>query len=618
MSAESSSLSLVLASGQTMRDVSGIGQSDRSLRDSATRYPGSGAEERQSFRDHMNEVVTAKNSSDNVSGTPAAKPAANPESANKEPSAGKEPSAEKEPLAGKQPSASKDPSNSDVPPSTHTSLLDAHYVAPGTTVAPTRSVELTENSVGAAAAEPGATLATTSTGSVSANYEALLDAEVDFSLVQSQNLDLHPANGTTLKTLLLAERSPGTNSQIWQLANGQQSQLPLTATPSTISNAPLDLRMQVRAAVLELVKHGGSTLPQTLPQSGEKLPLSSQTFGSHATLNGMLSTKGKSAGDFITLGGTGGSGKMGTNTEAADNPVEAPRPIALLGLGSNALQSGVTVAEGLSKTGGEQQFPQWHDDDQEGATQTRQFRNSTDSNAAVLRESSVVQVATTTSSTLSSLDTGSSASVQELVDGLLNADADAAEPRAERSPIANSGAGKGMQSGQVQPGTGVQAPGTSVSQSINTPAAMGISPGGALEQSMMQVQVGQQIMLMHERGISSARIRLDPPELGSLIIKLEVQDRSAVVHFSAQHQMVRDSLEQQLPRLQEMMDDMGLELGDASVDSQAGGREETEQHDEYGTTDQGADVMDSDGHPTDQAEESGATASVLSLVDQYV
>jgi flagellar hook-length control protein FliK len=243
-------------------------------------------------------------------------------------------------------------------------------------------------------------------------------------------------------------------------------------------------------------------------------------------------------------------------------------------------------------------------------------------NTAVLREHLALQT-TAVSPAVPPTDTGGGVSVQELVDGLLNADADAdanaGESRAERSVLANSAGSRGAQSGQGQPGTGVPAPGTPASQLTSSPAAMAATQGGGtLEQSMMQAQVGQQIMLMHERGISSARIRLDPPELGSLIIKLEVQDRSAVVHFSAQHQMVRDSLEQQLPRLQEMMDDMGLELSDASVDSQAGGREETEQHDESGAARQGGDIQDSDDHLSDKAEETSATAGVLSLVDQYV
>ena len=240
-----------------------------------------------------------------------------------------------------------------------------------------------------------------------------------------------------------------------------------------------------------------------------------------------------------------------------------------------------------------------------------------DSHISQLSLPPVMTSAATTPATVSAtpgLHDSGGTTVQELVDGLLNAEPDAAgEVRSERAGLANAG------SGRVHPGTTIPATATPASQLMNTPAAMAASQGAlSFDQPAIQTQVGQQIMLMHERGISSARIRLDPPELGSLIIKLEVQDRSAVVHFSAQHQAVREGLEQQLPRLQEMMDDMGLELSDASVDAQAGGQDKSDQHEGAAVAGQGNDQMEGEERSPEQEGATEGTASALSLVDQYV
>jgi flagellar hook-length control protein FliK len=90
-------------------------------------------------------------------------------------------------------------------------------------------------------------------------------------------------------------------------------------------------------------------------------------------------------------------------------------------------------------------------------------------------------------------------------------------------------------------------------------------------------RIGRQILLQSAQGSSSAQIQLDPPELGSLMIKLQLVDQTATVNFVSPHAMVRDALEQQAGRLQEMFREQGMSLLDVSVsDQSANSRQDSE------------------------------------------
>lgn len=81
---------------------------------------------------------------------------------------------------------------------------------------------------------------------------------------------------------------------------------------------------------------------------------------------------------------------------------------------------------------------------------------------------------------------------------------------------------------------------------------------------------GQQQLVEKVRWISNqnnlqAEIRLDPPELGSMKVKVNLSGESASVNFVVQSQGARDVLEQATPRLKEMLEEQGIELGQSSV-----------------------------------------------------
>ncbi|MFY0641844.1 MAG: flagellar hook-length control protein FliK [Bermanella sp.] len=85
-------------------------------------------------------------------------------------------------------------------------------------------------------------------------------------------------------------------------------------------------------------------------------------------------------------------------------------------------------------------------------------------------------------------------------------------------------------------------------------------------------QVAKRISIMASESVQSARIQLDPPELGSLEIKVKVQHDQVSVAFGSNNQTVRDALETQTPRLRELLEQQGVNLSDVNVSEQ--GREQ--------------------------------------------
>jgi flagellar hook-length control protein FliK len=74
--------------------------------------------------------------------------------------------------------------------------------------------------------------------------------------------------------------------------------------------------------------------------------------------------------------------------------------------------------------------------------------------------------------------------------------------------------------------------------------------------------------------VGEARIKLNPPELGALDVKISLVDDQTFVHLTAATAGARDELSQSLPRLRELLTASGLELGGASVESGRDGRRE--------------------------------------------
>ncbi len=119
-------------------------------------------------------------------------------------------------------------------------------------------------------------------------------------------------------------------------------------------------------------------------------------------------------------------------------------------------------------------------------------------------------------------------------------------------------------------------------------------------------------------GIQIAELRLDPPELGPLRITINLSDNVAHASFVSPHAMVRQTVENALPQLQQLLAQAGISLGDTSVDdqSQAGQSSDGDTHKQTGSNRTGG----SNGLLAEGATEASGTARRLSpdaLVDTF-
>jgi flagellar hook-length control protein FliK len=78
-------------------------------------------------------------------------------------------------------------------------------------------------------------------------------------------------------------------------------------------------------------------------------------------------------------------------------------------------------------------------------------------------------------------------------------------------------------------------------------------------------QLAEKVQWMVNQKNMLAEIRLDPAELGSMSVKVNIQGDAASVSFVVQTQHARDALEQAVPRLREMLAEKGIALGQSSV-----------------------------------------------------
>jgi hypothetical protein len=93
----------------------------------------------------------------------------------------------------------------------------------------------------------------------------------------------------------------------------------------------------------------------------------------------------------------------------------------------------------------------------------------------------------------------------------------------------------------------------------------GLSPGLSPGNAAWGQAISERVLLMTAGSLQLAEIRLDPPELGTLHVRLQLNQDQASLSFTSPHAQVRDALEQQMPRLREMLAEQGLNLESSSV-----------------------------------------------------
>lgn len=93
-----------------------------------------------------------------------------------------------------------------------------------------------------------------------------------------------------------------------------------------------------------------------------------------------------------------------------------------------------------------------------------------------------------------------------------------------------------------------------------------------LTKELANEQVAEKVQMMMSKNLKNLDIRLDPPELGQMKIRMTMNNDVANVHFTVSNQQAREVIEQTLPRLREMLAQQGLQLADSSVQQQNSGQ----------------------------------------------
>ena len=88
-------------------------------------------------------------------------------------------------------------------------------------------------------------------------------------------------------------------------------------------------------------------------------------------------------------------------------------------------------------------------------------------------------------------------------------------------------------------------------------------------------EFGERVRWLINQKMQTAELKINPPQLGSVEIRIHVQNEQVSIQFQTAHAMVKDTLEDSLPRLREILNSSGLDLVDVDVaqHSETGGRE---------------------------------------------
>jgi flagellar hook-length control protein FliK len=102
-------------------------------------------------------------------------------------------------------------------------------------------------------------------------------------------------------------------------------------------------------------------------------------------------------------------------------------------------------------------------------------------------------------------------------------------------------------------------------------------------QSGWNQALGQHMVMMAGVAQQTATLTLNPPDLGPLQVVLQVQNSHAEATFTTAQPEVRQALENAMPKLREMMEQAGIELGQTTVNTGTPQQQQTaQQHYNHG------------------------------------
>ena len=126
-------------------------------------------------------------------------------------------------------------------------------------------------------------------------------------------------------------------------------------------------------------------------------------------------------------------------------------------------------------------------------------------------------------------------------------------------------------------------------------------------QQQLSKELTDKVMWMSSQNLKSAEIKLNQDELGSMDIRVQIGQEHTQITFSSAHAGVRDSLDGQMYRLREMLEQQGMHNVDVEVADQS-----HQQHEQYASGSRGVD----NGQATDMDDEEVTAVSEVEQQEQ--
>ncbi|MFP5507333.1 MAG: flagellar hook-length control protein FliK [Gammaproteobacteria bacterium] len=128
--------------------------------------------------------------------------------------------------------------------------------------------------------------------------------------------------------------------------------------------------------------------------------------------------------------------------------------------------------------------------------------------------------------------------------------------------------------------------------------------------------LSERVMWVANQKFQGAEIKLNPPQLGPIEVRVQLQHEQAHISFTAQHASVRDALEAALPRLREMFNANGFNLVDVNV-SQHSFAEQQRQAQAGNRSQIALGGVDSDAEPVVHTELTRSAAALRGGIDLF-
>jgi flagellar hook-length control protein FliK len=143
-----------------------------------------------------------------------------------------------------------------------------------------------------------------------------------------------------------------------------------------------------------------------------------------------------------------------------------------------------------------------------------------------------------------------------------------------------------MQSADGRPTTSSVSDATPLTPLGQSLSPLAVKPAGAQVELALPTRLGDpgwqeglsgRVSMMVNQRIGVATIRMNPPELGPIEVKVNLNHDQASVQFVSHAVQVRDALEQSIPRLREMLEQSGFTLVDSQVSDQSPQQQQQQQ-----------------------------------------